>query len=325
MVLGDFNRDARLDIATSNSFGNSLNVLYGSGDGSFSAPLNSATVPAANAMTAGDFNGDGWLDVATANFLGNKVSVLLNNQTWPAAPATLSIGDMTVTEGNAGTVAAVFTVTRSGEDLAGVVTVNYSTANGDALAGSDYVAKSGTLTFADGVATMTVTILVNGDVTDEYDQTFYVNLSAASGAVITDGQGVGTILNDDLPPTITITPQVSAREGNNNSSKWFNFVVTLSAPSEKYLGVDFATANGTATTADNDYVARSGTLAFAPGVTRQTISVLVRGDKDREANETFYVNLSNAIGATIAAAQGAGEILDDDTPPGKTKNRGKPT
>ena len=153
-----------------------------------------------------------------------------------------------------------------------------------APAGSDYVAKTGTLTFADGVATMTITVLVNGDVTDEYDQGFYVNLSGASGAVITDGQGLGTILNDDLPPTITITPKVSAKEGGNNNSTLFNFVVKLSAPSEKSISLSFATAIGTATTADSDYVGRSGTLTFAPGTTSQTISVQVKGDK--KANRT---------------------------------------
>lgn len=81
--------------------------------------------------------------------------------------------------------------------------------------------------------------------------------------------------------------------------------------------MNFATANGTATTADNDYVARSGTLVFASGVTSQAISVQVKGDKKKESNETFSVNLSGATNATIAAAQGIGEILDDDSSGGK--------
>ncbi len=90
---------------------------------------------------------------------------------------------------------------------------------------------------------------MNGDVTDEYDQSFYVNLSAASaGAVIIDAQGIGTILDDDLPPTVSITPMVSGKEGNGNQSTLFNFIVTLSAPSEKNVRVNFATADGTATT-----------------------------------------------------------------------------
>jgi hypothetical protein len=210
-------------------------------------------------------------------------------------------------------------VTRSGENLAGSVTVNYATANGGALAGSDYVAQSGTVTFADGEATKNITILVNGDTTDEYDQGFYVNLSSPTGAVIADGQGFANILDDDEPPTITITPVVSGKEGPNNKTTSFVFVVTLSAVSEKEVRVNFATANGTATTADNDYVARSGTLIFAPGVTSQSISVQVKGDKKQESDETFSVNLSGATNATIAVAQGIGEILDDDIPGGKKK------
>jgi hypothetical protein len=205
-----------------------------------------------------------------------------------------------------------------------VTAVNFSTANGGALAGSDYVAVSSTaLTFSPGEATKTITILVNGDLTDEYDQGFYVVLSAPTGAVISDGSGFANILDDDEAPTITITPLVSKKEGNNNSTSLLNFVVTLSAASEKGVWVNYATADGTgttaATTADNDYVARTSTLYFAPGVISQTISVQVKGDKKRESNETFSVNLSGATNATIGTAQGIGEILDDDTPGSKGK------
>jgi hypothetical protein len=90
--------------------------------------------------------------------------------------------------------------------------------------------------------------------------------------------------------------------------------VTLSAASDKWVYVNFATADGTATTADNDYRATSGTLSFAPGQTTATISVVVVGDKKQESNESFFVNLSGASNATIADAQAIGTILDDDTP-----------
>jgi hypothetical protein len=88
--------------------------------------------------------------------------------------------------------------------------------------------------------------------------------------------------------------------------------VTLSAPSEKEVRVNFATANGTATTADNDYIARSGTLVFSPGQTSKSIGVTVKGDKKKEANETFFVNLSDATNANLIGSQGIGEILNDD-------------
>lgn len=318
VVLGDFTGDSIVDIAVANLYSAGVSVLYGGVDRGYSAPV---PFPAGSypwQLATGDFNGDSWPDLATANAGASTVSVLLNDRSWPPAPPSLSINDVTVTEGDSGTIAAVFTVTRSG-NLAGTSTVNYNTVDSGALAGSDYVASSGTLTFAPGAAAMTVTILVKGDLIDEYDQGFAVNLSAASGGVIIDGQGFGQILDNDPTPMITITSKVSRKEGGNNQTTSFVFVVTLSAPSEKYVQVNFATANGTATTASSDYTARSGTLTFAPGVTSQSISVAVRGDKNKEANETFFVNLSGTSNATIAAAQGIGEILDDDTPGGKGK------
>lgn len=320
VVLGDFDGDGALDAATANSSTSSVSILRGRGDGSGSfAPAESfAAGSIAYAVAAGDFNADGWLDLATANIGASTVSILMNDRTWASAPDSLAIGDTSVVEGDSGAVSAVFTVTRSG-DLTGTTTVAYSTANGGALAGSDYVAHSGSLTFAPGEATKTIAVMVNGDLTDEWDQGFYVNLSAVTGAVITDGQGFGHIVDNDPPPTIKITSIVSAKEGNNNGTKLYNFVVTLSAASEKEVRVNFATADGTATTADGDYIARSGTLVFAPGTTTKTISVQVRGDKKRESTERFFVNLSDPANATIATFQGIGEIVDDDSPAGNKK------
>jgi hypothetical protein len=339
LAVGDINDDGKLDIVTSSNFytqtgdyysgysgfyTGQINVLLGYGDGTFASPTGHVLADGtyASGVAVGDFSGDGLPDVAVTNSDSDSgnVSVLINAGEW-VLPARLSIADATaVTEGDSGTVAVTFTVTRSG-NLDGEVSVNYATANGGALSGSDYVAKSGTLTFADGVATQTITILVNGDLTDEYDQGFYVNLSAATNANLTDSQGFGNILDNDPPPTITIT-NVSAKEGNgngngngknNNGTTTFHFIVTLSAASEKQVWVNFATANGTATTADNDYVAKSGTLSFSPGDTSETISVAVKGDKRKESNETFVVNLSAPTNATIALAQGIGTIQDDDT------------
>ena len=119
-------------------------------------------------------------------------------------------------------------------------------------------------------------------------------------------------MDNDPPPTVTITPKVSAKEGNSGT-KTLKFIVTLSAPSEKEVRVNFATANGTASTADNDYVANSGTLVFAPGQTSKTITIEVKGDRKRESNETFYLDLfgisSNSL---FTKNRGIGTILNDD-------------
>jgi hypothetical protein len=91
--------------------------------------------------------------------------------------------------------------------------------------------------------------------------------------------------------------------------------VTLSAASASTVTVNFATADGTATTASGDYVPASGALTFAPGETSKSVAVTVNGDTTVEPNETFYVNLTSPTNATIAVAQGTGTILNDDGVP----------
>ena len=110
---------------------------------------------------------------------------------------SLSINDVAIAEGNSGTGNAVFTVTLSAPSSQ-TVTVSFATANGTASAGSDYAASSGMLTFNPGETLRSITVQVNGDTDVEGNETFFVNLTSASNASIADGQGLGTILNDDV-------------------------------------------------------------------------------------------------------------------------------
>lgn len=241
-----------------------------------------------------------------------NVSALMDVQSGP----TFSINDVTQAEGNSGTTSFTFTVTRSGSTSA-AATVDVATANGGASAPSDYTAVPlTTLTFAIGEASKTVTVFVNGDTTFESNETFFVNLSNASGGVIADGQGVGTITNDDAAPQLTLSiGDVSQNEGNSGTTS-FEFTVTLSAASTQNVTVSFATADGTATSRNppksKDFNSTSGTLTFTPGQLIKTVTVSVIGDTRVEGNETFFVNLSNANGATITDGQGLGTILNDD-------------
>jgi hypothetical protein len=99
-------------------------------------------------LAIGDFNGAGWLDAATANFSGNNVSVLINDTQWPPVDTpSVTINDVSVTEGNTGTVNATFTVNLSAA-YGQPVTISYATANGSATVGSDYIGGSGDVTFA---------------------------------------------------------------------------------------------------------------------------------------------------------------------------------
>ena len=115
---------------------------------------------------------------------------------WETPPA-LSISDVTVTEGDAGTTDAVFTVTLSAASDK-LITVDYATADDTATAGDDYTAISTTtLSFPAGTTVQTITVQVKGDTLDEDDETFFVNLNNPINATIADNQGVGTITDDD--------------------------------------------------------------------------------------------------------------------------------
>jgi len=101
-------------------------------------------------------------------------------------------------EGNSGTTLFVFTVSLSAA-YEEAVTVNYATADGKArVSDSDYLAESGTLTFAPGETTKTITIEVKGDRKKEPKETFYVDLFGnSSNSLITNNRGIGTIVDDD--------------------------------------------------------------------------------------------------------------------------------
>ena len=313
VAVGDFNHDNHPDIVTANFGDNSVTTLLSKGDGSFSLPLKSASGAGPGAIAAGDFNGDGWSDAATANYWGNNSSVLVNDKAWPPADApSVSINNVSLAEGNTGSTNANFSVSLSAA-YSQPITVHYSTADGTATAGSDYTAASGDITFAPGETSKTISIAVLGDRVAEPNESFSVNLST-NDAFIQNGQGIGTILDDE--PRISIS-DVSKKEGNSGTTQ-FIFTVTLSSAYDQAVTVNYATADGSATVADHDYQAKSGTITFAAGQTTQTITILVNGDKKKESNEWFAVNLSNASSnALLSDSQGIGWILDDDSGHGK--------
>jgi subtilisin-like proprotein convertase family protein len=252
--------------------------------------------------------GPGVTDQAQNPLAGNA------SDSWLVVPLpVVSIGDTSVTEGASGTVSATFAVTLSAAAVE-TVTISYSTADGTALlSDGDYLAASGTVTFLGGESSGAVSVNVTGDTRNEAGETFLINLASPTNAVIGDGQGVGTILNDDPVPALSIN-SVSRIEGNGGTTA-FAFTVSVSAVSGQPVTVNFATADGTATVTDGDYQATSGTLTFAPGTTTQTVTVLATGDSRYEADETFSLTLSGATNATIAIATGVGTLTNDDVQP----------
>ncbi len=236
---------------------------------------------------------------ATGTIADDDVSLRVNN------PRSLP-------EGNVGSPGSVtFDITLSGPS-AQSVTVNYQTGNGinnPASANSDYVAKSGKLTFSPGETLKRVTIQFIGDNVVELNETFFFDLLAPTNTTISDSRGVGQINNDD-GPGITIANAVTIDEGNSGTSTQ-TFTVTLSAASTNTVTVDWITANSTA--GATDYVAASGTLTFLPGdPLSQIITVLVKGDTTVEPNETYKVALSKPTFAFLADGLGIGTIRNDD-------------
>lgn len=226
------------------------------------------------------------------------------------AHPVVSVGDVSVHEGDAGTAVATFTVSLSMPSTA-TVTVPYTTVAGTADAG-DFTAKSGTVTFAAGATSGTVKVPLAGDTADEADEAFVLMLASPAGAVIGDGTGAGTILDDD-PPAVSgrrvAIGDVAVHEGQAGGRSAV-FTVSLSKASTSKVSVSFATSEGSAT--GSDFTANSGKLNFTAGTTSLTVEVDITADTATEGDEYFSVKLSNATGATIADTTATGAVVDDD-------------
>jgi Calx-beta domain/RTX calcium-binding nonapeptide repeat (4 copies) len=229
---------------------------------------------------------------------------------------TLAVNNATVAEGNSGTSNAQFTITQSaasGFDT----TVHWATAAGTASDGTDFAAASGNAIILAGTTSATVNVAVAGDTLYEGNETFTLNLTGATtvGAtpevplVITNSQGLGTITNDDVAPTLSIN-NVTVTEGNSGTLN-AQFTVTQSAVSSFATTVNWTTAPGTAL-AGSDFVAASGVATIAAGATSAIVNVAVVGDTLPELTEAFTVALSAPVNATIAVGTGTATILDTD-------------
>ncbi len=235
----------------------------------------------------------------------NAVSVLIRVN---PSPHVLSIADDSRNERDTATAPLRFDVALSAPS-ASDVTVDYATSDGNATAGPDYKATSGTLTIPAGETTGKILVKVKGDVLDETDEAFVLTLSDPTGATIGLGTGIGTILDDDDPPDASIGDQ-SVLEGDDGSTL-VTFTVTLSGPSGQTIDLDFATANDTAV-APGDYTAKSGHLQILPGKTVVKVTVKVKGDVATEGSEQFFVVLSNPAHVNLADAVAIGTIQEDD-------------
>ncbi len=227
------------------------------------------------------------------------------------------ISNSTITEEKSGTNNLVFKVTLSTASTQ-AVTVVYATADNTATAGSDYTAKTGTLTFAPGQISQDIIISVNGDSTIEPDETFFVNLSSPSNANITDNHGLGTIIDsggDAYPPIITlnVSPASVTEDGATNLIYTFSRTADTSAP----LTVNYTVAGSA--TPGGDYSGLAATpatksITFAAGSATATLTVDPTADTDVEPDETVELSLVAGTNYTISSiAPVIGTIIDGQT------------
>ncbi len=280
-------------------------------------PLDSLGPRLPNSARVGDLarfyiNGE----VAGQKTIGSRGSVTrLDIDPDAASLRIVDIGDAQLVEGDAGTQEMIFTVTMS-EAADFDVTVSYTTANETAtIADNDYEPENGVAEFAAGDTEATLSVTINGDETIEPDETFLVNLTetSCSGLAgctdpdIGDSHGTGTILDDDTPPSISVS-DVTITESEATVQAVFR--VSLSHVWDQDVSVAFATADGTAE-AGTDYLSNSGVATVTIGSLVETVVVDVLSDEEDEEDETFFLNLSGPVGGSLLDAQGVATILDD--------------
>jgi CSLREA domain-containing protein len=223
---------------------------------------------------------------------------------------TLSVSNVNLPEGDQNTTNFNFVITLSAGS-AQTVSVNYQTAGINAVSGADFVNTSGTLSFAPGETSKQITVPVIGDLTAETDEQFNLNLSAPVNAALSDGQGVGTIKDDDNGGLFKF--KFAPYSGTENSSvlvtveRAYGTVGTVSVHYE---------TNGGSATASVDYTPVSGDLTFADGETTKTFTINLLDDQTYEQTENINLYLSNPTGKAKlgSPADTAVSIQDNDAP-----------
>lgn len=228
------------------------------------------------------------------------------------AVPTLRVNDAVATEGDGAaggpTNQVVFHVILSAP-AALPVSVTYETESGSAEADVDFVRTRGVLVMPAGTPTAEILVPLRGDRLFEADEGFVLRLAAATNVALLRDSASGSIRNDDPAPSLRIG---DARVGEGDSGRVpAVFVLTLSNPSGLPVTSDFASRSGSAVSG-TDFLATSGTVTFAPGVTVTNLAVEILGDTEVEADETFALELTRVVGATLLAGGGSGVIANDD-------------
>jgi hypothetical protein len=228
---------------------------------------------------------------------------------------SIAVTNAIQTEGNSGSTAFTFTVTRTGDTTItdtvqwAVTGTGTNPANTEDFGGG--VLPSGLVTFGTHITSQVISVPVSGDTTFEPDETFILTLTNPSnGATIATATATGTIQNDDDSPTLSIN-DITVVEGKDANAL---LAVSLSEPINQTVSVNYTTTAINAT-AGSDYTTTSGTLTLAPNSTFVTISIPILNDNINESLEAFTVTLSNPVNAKLSSNtnDSIGEVNISDT------------
>ena len=289
--------------------GQSGSLTFAAGETFKSVPItliNDLTVEAVESFGLQLFN-------PSANALiGNNLTfaTIIDNDA-PTGTPVVTINDFVVDEA---TREASFFITLNRPSTS-VVSMNYTTTNGSALAGSDYIATSGSLSFAPGETAKTVKVSLVNDSLPELSEAFNLVLSSLVGATTLDAVGTAIIHENDAPPVSSSNISVDDVVVGE-SEVYADFQVRLDAPNTSTVTVSYTTFSGTAV-GGFDVDGQSGFLTFAAGETVKTVRITLLGDTLLEATENFGLQLFNpSANATLARNIATATIIDNDAPTG---------
>jgi hypothetical protein len=259
-------------------------------------------------VTLQGFHAGQFVSATATEASGNTSEFSACKQVAGSGVPSISISSASQSEGNQGNTNLDLNVTLS-QPAVTPVTVDYATAPGTATNGNDFQPTSGTLNFGPGETVKTITVLINGDIQDESNETLLVNLTNPGNATIQTGQGIGTILDDDAgPPTIQLSQSTYQVQEALTASV---ITVTRSGDTSGIASIGYTTVDGSAKQ-KGDYEFAAGTLNFAAGEASKTFALLVNDDSYVEGDETLVVSLSTPKGATLGQPGSATVTIKDD-------------
>lgn len=243
---------------------------------------------------------------ATATDLAKNTSEFAADVVADGPAGAIQFGQAVFTQSESGGQATITVVRLAGTN--GAVTVHYATADGTAIAGSDYTATSGVLNFASGQTSQTFTVPILNDSLNEPIETLLLTLDSVTGGAVLSGQtNAALIITDDDPIYLYAGDAAVTKPASGTTTMQIPVYLSQAAP--RPISVSYATADITAL-AGADYLSVTGRLDFVPGVTNQLVPVTILADGLQEGSKSFMLTLSNPTNAIFGDSTAVGKIYD---------------